>query len=100
MKKPSYGVRRMRQGGYEIDGYAVDEQYEGDPAQTVTAGHATRTQAEASAAALQGAIERFAARTAPAPDHCQSCGGSVQGEPYIVDGQGGYLHLRCYTPNR
>jgi hypothetical protein len=63
MKKPSYGVRVQGGFGSSVT-YAIDEHYEGEAPRVCTAGHPTRIAAEASAAALQGAIERFAARAA------------------------------------
>ena len=61
MNKPTYAAV-ARERGFIIHSYAVEEQYEGEAPFVCTAGHPTRIAAEASAAALQGAIERFARR--------------------------------------
>lgn len=63
MKKPVYSVRHR--GGLFVTNagsYAVDEYYDEEVTATCTAGHPSRIAAEASASALQGAIERFIQR--------------------------------------
>lgn len=71
MKKPTFSVRK-REGMFgSSHPYAVDEYYDDERTATCTAGHPTRIAAEASAAALQGAIERFIERSAY---RCSLCG--------------------------
>lgn len=62
MNKPSYAVADRSGTFNSTRSYAVEEHYEGEAPRVCMAGHSTRIVAEASAAALQGAIERFAKR--------------------------------------